>query len=206
MNKIPNSGPNLEITSATAPSKNSSHYYRTPVFDGKISQEKCKNYASKYSKFSLSDFLQLPITFSFLDPNTFLMTLFSNTLNLRYSLRVTHKFHINVNDKSVMQNILWSYASTPPYILMAQCLIKHRVTLPVLPMMYWPWTVKLAYFWTENEPTESRTIFLQQRQIFKKIQKKIPINSSLGICNLMLYYAILCYLHTEIQFIAFVSS
>jgi hypothetical protein len=82
MNKIPNSGRNLEITSATAPSKNSSHNYRTPFLTAKLVK---KNAKIMRVSFFLSDFLQLPITFSFLDPNTFITTLFSNTLNLRYS-------------------------------------------------------------------------------------------------------------------------
>jgi hypothetical protein len=42
MSRIPNSGPNLKVTSKTMPSKNSSHNFRAPVFDEKIGQESAK--------------------------------------------------------------------------------------------------------------------------------------------------------------------
>jgi hypothetical protein len=73
----------------------------------------------------------------------------------------------------------------------------------------WPSTVKLAvsfaFFRTENEPMESRTIFLQHQQ--KKINKKQKVgNSSFVIFSLTIYCAIglLCFLHIGIKFIAFV--
>jgi hypothetical protein len=39
MNRIPNCGPNLKVTSKTTPSKNSSHNFCTPFFDDKIGQK-----------------------------------------------------------------------------------------------------------------------------------------------------------------------
>jgi hypothetical protein len=47
MNRIPNSGSKLKVTSKTTPSKNSAHIFRTLVFGEKIDQN-CENYASKY--------------------------------------------------------------------------------------------------------------------------------------------------------------
>jgi hypothetical protein len=51
MNRIPNSGPNLKVTSKTTPSKKSSLNFRTPIFDKKMAK-KCENYTSKYGKYT----------------------------------------------------------------------------------------------------------------------------------------------------------
>jgi hypothetical protein len=42
MNCIPNSGPNLKVTSKTTPSKNYSHNFCTLFFDEKIGQKSAK--------------------------------------------------------------------------------------------------------------------------------------------------------------------
>jgi hypothetical protein len=42
MNRIPNSGPKLKLTSKTMPYKNSSHNFHTPFMDEKIGQKSAK--------------------------------------------------------------------------------------------------------------------------------------------------------------------